>query len=164
MADPHRICIYGGSYGGYAALMGALREPSLYRCAAGMAGVYDLNKMYSWGDIYRSDYGLAYLHTVLGTDKTVLAARSPSEHAADIRIPVFLAHGVDDGRVPVDHARAMKKAMTKAGHDFQYVEYPYEGHGLALEDDRMDFYGRLLSFLDANTTPVPTDMAATSSK
>jgi len=164
MADARRICIYGGSYGGYAALMGALREPSLYRCAAGIAGVYDLNKLYTWGDIHRSDYGLKYLHTVLGNDKALLSARSPSDHAADIAIPVLVAHGAADGRVPVDHARAMKKAMKKAGHELQYVEYSYEGHGLVLENDRLDFYGRLLGFLDANTAPVNADVAVQPTK
>lgn len=154
LADGHRVCIYGGSYGGYAALMGALREPTLYRCAAGIAGVYDLNKLYSWGDIFRSNYGMTYLRTVLGTDKAQLSSRSPSDHATDITIPVLIAHGVADGRVPVDHAREMRKAMKKAGHEPQYVEYQYEGHGLAVEKDQLDFWGRLLAFLDANTAPV----------
>lgn len=161
LADGRRVCIYGGSYGGYAALMGALREPSLYRCAAGIAGVYDLNKLYSWGDIFRSNYGMTYLRTVLGTDKGQLSSRSPSDHAADITIPVLLAHGVADGRVPVDHAREMRKAMKNAGHEPQYVEYRYEGHGLAVEKDQLDFWGRLLAFLDANTAPVSSGASGT---
>ena len=153
LVDGHRVCIYGGSYGGYAALMAAIREPGLYRCAAGLAGVYDLNRLYSWGDIHRSDYGLKYLQTVLGTDKAQLSQRSPSDHAAEITIPVFLAHGDLDGRVPIKHARELRKAMTKAGHEPLYTEYEFEGHGLALEADRIDFYGKLLMFLDANTAP-----------
>jgi dipeptidyl aminopeptidase/acylaminoacyl peptidase len=153
LADGHRVCIYGGSYGGYAALMAAIREPGLYRCAAGLAGVYDLNRLYSWGDIYRSDYGLKYLQTVLGTDKAQLSQRSPSDHAAEITIPVFLAHGDLDGRVPIKHARELRKAMTKAGHEPLYTEYEFEGHGLALEADQVDFYSKLLMFLDANTAP-----------
>jgi len=153
MVDGHRVCIYGGSYGGYAALMGAIREPTLYRCAAGLAGVYDLNRLYSWGDIYRSDYGMKYLQTVLGTDKAQLSQRSPSDHASEITIPVFLAHGDLDGRVPVKHARELRKAMAKAGHEPLYTEYEFEGHGLAREADEIDFYGKLLMFLDANTAP-----------
>ncbi|TBR36460.1 MULTISPECIES: alpha/beta hydrolase family protein [Dyella] len=153
LADPRRICIYGTSYGGYAALMGAAREPELYRCAAGMAGVYDLNRMYRWGDIRRSDYGLNYLHRMLGTDKATLAAHSPSELAAQITIPVLLAHGTLDGRVPIEHAKLMRSSLKKAGHPPEYVEYDYEGHGLSGYEHQVDFYGRLLKFLEANIGP-----------
>jgi dipeptidyl aminopeptidase/acylaminoacyl peptidase len=150
LADPRRICIYGASYGGYAALMGAVREPALYRCAIGLAGVYDLNRLYSWGDIHRGDYGMNYLGRVLGHDTGSLAARSPAHLAAQITVPVLLAHGALDGRVPNKYAREMRKAMANAGHPAEYVEYPYEGHGLAAPTDQHDFYSRLLLFLDTN--------------
>lgn len=150
LADPRRICIYGASYGGYAALMGVAREPTLYRCAIGLSGVYDLDKLYHWGDIHRSDLGLKYLANVLGHDKSELVARSPSALAAHIAVPVLLVHGELDGRVPVKYAHEMRKAMKKAGHPVEYVEYPWEGHGLARPDDRKDFYTRLLRFLDAH--------------
>jgi dipeptidyl aminopeptidase/acylaminoacyl peptidase len=150
LVDGKRICIMGGSYGGYAALMGAAREPSLYRCAIGKAGVYDLGKMYSWGDIHRSNYGDKYLHRVIGTDKVELTNRSPSKLASAITVPVMLAHGTLDGRVPVQHARAMRDALNKAGHPPVYLEYPYEGHGLLGQAHMEDFYARMLQFLDAN--------------
>ncbi|QWT18360.1 alpha/beta fold hydrolase [Bacillus sp. NP157] len=149
LADGRRVCIFGGSYGGYAALMGAAREPGLYRCAIGMAGVYDLSRMYTWGDIHRLRYGPAYLHRVIGTDKAELAARSPVQLASAITIPVLLGHGALDGRAPVEHARALRDALTKAGHPPLYREYPYEGHGLADEAHNEDFYARVLQFLDA---------------
>lgn len=147
-ADPQRICIYGASYGGYAALMGAAREPALYRCAVGLSGVYDLNRLYSWGDIHRSDYGMYYLDLVLGRDKATLAARSPATLAPKIEIPVLLAHGTLDGRVPVKYAQEMRKAMKRAGHPVEYVTYDYEGHTLFDPGHRRDFYTRLLKFLD----------------
>ena len=150
IADPKRICIYGGSYGGYAALMGAVREPGLYRCAAGLAGVYDLSKQYKWGDIHQSKWGLAYLRRVIGQDPKQLAARSPSAHAGEITIPVLLAHGSLDGRVEVKHAKEMRNALGKAGHPPEYLEYPYEGHGLASPEHLADFYAHLLQFFDAN--------------
>lgn len=156
LADPQRICIYGASYGGYAALMGAAREPALYRCAIGLAGVYDLGRMYRWGDIHRSDYGMHYLRLVLGEDKTVLASRSPSALAARIHVPVLLAHGELDGRVPVKHAQEMRKALKKSGQPVEYVTYDWEGHGLAKPEDRLDFYTRLLRFLDASLAPADT--------
>lgn len=156
LADPQRICIYGASYGGYAALMGVAREPKLYRCAIGLAGVYDLDRMYRWGDIHRSDYGMHYLKTVLGEDKAVLASRSPSALAARISVPVLLAHGELDGRVSVKHAREMRRALKKTGQPVEYVTYDWEGHGLAKPEDRLDFYTRLLRFLDANLAPADT--------
>jgi dipeptidyl aminopeptidase/acylaminoacyl peptidase len=153
LADPQRICIYGGSYGGYAALMGAAREPTLYRCAVGLSGVYDLNRLYSWGDIHRGNYGMNYLGRVLGHDSTALAARSPANLAAQITVPVLLAHGALDGRVPNKYAKEMRKSMANAGHPAEYVEYPYEGHGLADPAHQHDFYSRLLRFLDDNLRP-----------
>lgn len=153
IADPKRICIYGASYGGYAALMGAARESRLYRCAIGLAGVYDLGKMYRWGDIHRSDYGMHYLDTVLGRDKATLATRSPNDLAGAITIPVLLAHGRMDGRVPIQHAEAMQSAMKKAGHPAEFVSYDWEGHGLSDPKNEQDFYGRLLAFLQANLQP-----------
>lgn len=156
LADPKRICIYGGSYGGYAALMGAAREPTLYRCAIGLAGVYDLNRLYSWGDIHRDDYGMNYLNRVLGHDKAVLAAHSPANLATQITIPVLLAHGTLDGRVPLKYAKEMRHALKRAGHPPEYVEYTYEGHGLAKPEHLHDFYTRLLHFLDTNLAPTST--------
>lgn len=160
LADGKRVCIYGGSYGGYAALMGAAREPQLYRCVIGMAGVYDLNRMYTWGDIHRNHYGMVYLKTVLGQDKTQLAARSPVELASSITVPVLLAHGTLDGRVPIQHAQAMRDALRKAGHPPLYFEYTWEGHGLYDEEHRKDFYTRMLQFLDANIGDAPANPVA----
>ncbi|WP_158881010.1 alpha/beta fold hydrolase [Rhodanobacter sp. L36] len=150
IADPDRICIYGGSYGGYAALMGVVREPALYRCAAGLAGVYDLSKQYKWGDIRRSDRGLDYLRRVIGQDPLQLANRSPSAHAAQITVPILLAHGTLDGRVDIKHAKEMSNALAKAGHPPEYLEYQYEGHGLAAPEHLADFYTHLLQFFDTH--------------
>jgi dipeptidyl aminopeptidase/acylaminoacyl peptidase len=160
LADAKRICIYGGSYGGYAALMGAVREPGLYRCAAGLAGVYDLSKQYKWGDTHRSDLGMDYLKRVIGQDPQQLASRSPSTHAAEITMPILLAHGTLDGRVDVKHAKEMRKALTRAGHPPEYLEYPYEGHGLANEEHLADFYTHLLHFFDANIGAESNHIAA----
>ena len=92
VADKNRICIYGASYGAYAAMMGAVREPGLYQCAAGYVGIYDLPLMYARGDIQSDESGLAYLRNWLGSPKD-LAERSPVNLAAQVRVPVFLAAG-----------------------------------------------------------------------
>ena len=151
IADPARLCIYGASYGAYAAMMGAIREPDLYRCAAGYAGVYDLNKMYKWDSLRRSDLGLEFLHRALGTDAADLSANSPAQQAGRIKANVFLAHGRLDGIADFRFARAMEKAINHAkGQKVDLIEYPYQGHGLMLAEQREDFYARLLEFLHAN--------------
>lgn len=150
VADASRICIYGASYGGYAALMGAVREPALYRCVASYAGPTDLAKMYKWGSIRRTDLGIKYLHRVLGTDPAELAQRSPAEHADSIKVPVLLGHGELDARVDANHTELMAKRLRRDGLKPEYVEYPKEGHGLLVREDELDFYRRLLAFLDRN--------------
>jgi dipeptidyl aminopeptidase/acylaminoacyl peptidase len=151
IAAPDRICVYGWSYGGYAALMGGVREPGLYRCIVGAAGPYDLAKLYKWGNIRRSDYGLDYLAKVVGKDQQVLAERSPTTHAAAIKAPVLLVHGRLDARVDVAHARRLAKSLREAGADVQFQEYLKAGHGLNLDEVETDFYTRLLAFLALHT-------------
>jgi dipeptidyl aminopeptidase/acylaminoacyl peptidase len=153
IADPRRICIYGASYGGYAALMGVIREPGLYRCAVGRSGVFDLSKMYKWGSIRRGDVGKAYLRRVLGEDQAELAANSPALLADRITAPVLLVHGTRDARVDVKHARLMARELARRHKPVQLVEYSATGHALMLERHRQDFYARLLAFLDEHSPP-----------
>src|SRR5690606_37595506 len=115
--DPERLCIYGTSYGGYAALTGAFREPDLYRCAIGMAGVYDLKLMFDSGDIASAQRGLSYLREVLGEDRALLDARSPVANADKIKAKVMLIHGRQDVRAPIAHADRMREALRAAGNE-----------------------------------------------
>ena len=147
-ADPDRICIMGGSYGAYAALTGAFRTPDLYRCAIGMAGVYDLELMFEKGDISTAMRGQAYLEQVLGDDKAALRARSPAHHADAISAAVLLAHGDLDERAPIEHAHRMRRALRKAGNPPVWIRRRREGHGFVEEDNRRDFNEQVLTFLD----------------
>jgi dipeptidyl aminopeptidase/acylaminoacyl peptidase len=147
IADAGRICIYGASYGAYAALMGVAREPSLYRCAAGYVGVYDLvtrKRALSGGarsiETWSEDW--------LGDDPAALGAVSPNRHAGNIRVPVFLAAGGEDEITPVEHTRMMEAALKKAGVPVQSLYYPNEGHGFYTQPHRIEYYGQLLAFLD----------------
>jgi len=162
VADPKRVCIYGGSYGGYAALMEPARDPDLYRCAAGMAGVYDLSKMYKWGSIRHGDFGKNYLNRAIGTDQAELAANSPINQVAKLKLPIFIAHGYLDARVDVKHAHRMVEALQDAKADVEYFEIPQTGHGIALDRYRSEFYARLLKFLDRNIGPAAAGVAASS--
>lgn len=145
-ADAKRICIAGGSFGGYAALMGVAREPDLYRCALSYVGVTDLPLMFSRGDINDTVFGVNYLKAVLGEDETELAQRSPVNLAAAIKVPVFLVHGVLDQRVPVAHAERMRSALEKAGKKVKYLAVSGEGHGFYRPRNNLDFYRQQLDF------------------
>lgn len=145
IADPGRICIYGASYGGYAALMGVAREPALYRCAAGYVGVYDLEKMHR--DDSRASRSMGnWAQDWLGA-REAMAAVSPSRLADRIKVPVFLAAGGKDRRAPIEHSERMEKALQAAGVPVETLYYPNEGHGFYTEEHRIAYYTRLLAFL-----------------
>ena len=148
VTEPGRICIFGASYGGYAALMGAVREPELYRCAVGYAGVYDLELMFSSGDAPRSRLGRAYLNSALGDDVAQLRSRSPAFNAEKIRIPVLLIHGKEDGRADFKQAKKMKAALEASHKEFEWMALSREGHGVYDEETRREVYERILKFLD----------------
>ncbi len=143
-----RICIHGAGYGGYAALMGAIREPGLYQCAIGYLGIYDLELMHAKGDTHRMRSGRDYLDTVLGTDKEQLRARSPVFSADKIEIPVLLIQGKEDWRMEFEHARRMKAALEENNKSFEWTSLEREGDSFYDEKSRRELYERLLAFLD----------------
>lgn len=145
-ADATKICIYGASYGAYAALMGAAKEPTLYRCAAGYVGVYDLPMM------QRADARTArslgnWSKDWVGEDQAALAAASPNRFADRINVPVFLAAGGEDEIAPIEHTRMMEAALKKAGVPVESLYFSTEGHGFYTEPHQREYYGRLLGFL-----------------
>ncbi|SEL62560.1 Dipeptidyl aminopeptidase/acylaminoacyl peptidase [Pseudoxanthomonas sp. GM95] len=150
MSDPKRICVYGGSFGGYSAMMTVTRAPELFQCAVGMAGVYDLDMMYSKGDIKTTESGRRYLQRVIGRSESELDANSPVTLAAKIKVPVLLAHGEDDQRAPFAQAKAMRAALTQAGNPPQWLAVPNEGHGFYGEDNNIAWFKTLETFLDAH--------------
>lgn len=148
IADAHRICIYGASYGGYAALEGVAKEPTLYRCAIGYVGVYDMPTMYHVGDIQDSKSGQNFLKEQLGDSN--LDAISPTHLADRIVVPVMMVAGKEDVRAPAKHTELMRDALLHAGKQVDAKIYPGEGHGFYTEADRTDLYTRMLAFLDRN--------------
>jgi dipeptidyl aminopeptidase/acylaminoacyl peptidase len=150
--DAGRVCIAGGSYGGYAVLMGLLREPGLYRCGAAWVAVTEPRLLFEWS--YRSDVSdesrLFSLPTLLGdpaTDAEMLAAASPLAQAERLRAPLLLAFGELDRRVPLVHGTRLRAALKAAGNDPEWVVYPGEGHSWQLPETRIDFARRLEAFL-----------------
>ena len=149
IAASDRICIYGASYGGYAALMGVAKEPGLYRCAAGYVGVYDLAMMQR-EDGRKSKRLGNWSQDWVGNDVGKLAAASPNLLADRIKVPVFLAAGGEDEIAPIEHSKKMEQALRKAGVPVETLYYPNEGHGFYAEAHRREFYDKLLAFLARN--------------
>lgn len=145
-ADPSRICIYGASYGAYAALMGVAKEPTLYRCAAGYVGVYDLPMMQRDSGSRARSLG-NWSKDWVGEDQAALAAASPNRIAERIKVPVFLAAGGEDEIAPIEHTRMMQAALNKAGVPVESLYYNTEGHGFYTEPHQREYYSRLLAFL-----------------
>ncbi len=147
VAAADRVCIVGGSFGAYSALMSAIREPALYRCAVGLAGVYDLSMMFDHGDIARSEEGRAYLDDVLGRDASALRAQSPAAQVERLQAPVLLVHGRADWRAPLKQVQALAAQLKAHGkaHDLELVGD--EGHGLYAAQNREKYFQRLLDFL-----------------
>jgi dipeptidyl aminopeptidase/acylaminoacyl peptidase len=164
-ADRDRICIYGASYGAYAALMGAAKEPTLYRCAVGYVGVYDLPTMYTDGDTHTSAYDKNFLADWVGSRESI-AAVSPTRLPGRIKVPVLLAAGGEDERAPIAHSKMMERVLIGGGTPVDTLYIPTEGHGFYTVEHRREFYTKLLAFLSRNiggdtvTPPKPGAPAA----
>lgn len=149
-ADPNRICIYGASYGGYAALENPIRYPQLYKCAVGYVGVYDLTLESRYGDVHRSADGRNYLEIVRGNNAAELKQYSPVFNVDKLTVPVFIAYGGKDERVVPDNAKELMAAMDTAGKKYEYLFDPYEVHGFGKPQDKFELYARMIKFIDAN--------------
>lgn len=147
-ADGDRVCVYGASFGGYAALMSAIRAPDRVRCAIGYVGIYDLERLPEEGDIASFIGGSAYLEQVLGSDSQELAQYSPTERAKEIKAAVMLIHGAKDLRAPISQAKRLRQALKKAGNDPEWLVFPRAGHGVWDEKGQVKLYTALLNFLN----------------
>jgi len=133
VADRQRIVIYGASYGGYAALMGAVVTPDLYRAAVSLAGVSDLEVFLKYTRRKGGTDSAQYEHWVelIGdpeTDAAAIGAASPRLRAREIRIPILLMHGSADEVVPIAQSRIMKEALDAAGKSVRLVAFEGEDH------------------------------------
>lgn len=150
VANKDKVCIYGASYGAYAALMGTVREPNLYKCAIGSMGVYDLPMMFNRGDITRRESGLSYLRDVLGDDVEDQKRRSPVHNVKKIKANILLIHGAKDERAPIEQAEALKAAFDDIGKPYKWLALNDEAHGYYDEENRAQVFKTILDFLHAN--------------
>lgn len=155
-SDRQRVCIYGSSYGGYAALMGAVRDGEHYRCAVSHVGVTDIDLMVNarWTDIPPrwARHGIPQLVGDLKAEAERLRQVSPLHRVAEIKIPVLLAQGVHDRRVPSEHANRFMAAARRAGVPVERVDYE-EGHGWRELENHADFLRRLEAFMQRAFEP-----------
>jgi len=138
-ADRERVAILGGSYGGYAALVGATFTPDVFRCAISFAGISNLQTMLENTPPYWVPM-VAQWHQRVGdpeTEAEFLWSRSPLSRVDDIRIPILLAQGANDPRVTQVESEQIVAAMREKGIDHEYLLLPDEGHGLAKPENRL---------------------------
>jgi dipeptidyl aminopeptidase/acylaminoacyl peptidase len=152
-ADPGRICTYGASFGGYAAVQAAVLAPDLFRCAVGEAGVYDLGKVSAIDAIAESQIGQGYIRTAVGDEPEALRRASPVYNAGRIKARVMLIHGKEDHRAPIGQAEALRDALAAVGNPAEWLVEPHEGHGFYDEGARERMYTALLAFLASSTAP-----------
>jgi len=154
--DPKRVCIIGSSYGGYAAMWGAIRNPERYRCAASFAGVSDLKRQLKYSNkFFRSQrYKDDWRKTVQGDDAFDLATVSPLLTVDKLTVPMLLVHGDDDQRVPYKQSKLMADALAKAGKNFEFITLKGEGHGFSSDANMQLWLDKLDAFL-AKYNPAP---------
>jgi dipeptidyl aminopeptidase/acylaminoacyl peptidase len=148
-ADPARIAIYGGSYGGYAALAGATFTPDLFRCAVDIVGPSNLKTLIETIPPYWAPM-IAQFHRRVGdpeVDTDFLWSRSPLSRVSSIRIPLLIAQGANDPRVKQAESEQIVAALRAAGIDHEYLLFPDEGHGFAKPENRLRFYAAAERFL-----------------
>lgn len=150
IANPKRVAIYGGSYGGYAVLAGLTFTPSLYACGIDYVGISNLFTFMQTIPPYWRPL-LEMMHEQVGdpeADKEQLAATSPALHADRIVAPLFIAQGANDPRVNKAESDAMVKALQERGVEVDYMVKDDEGHGFCNQENRFDFYRAMEAFLE----------------
>ena len=148
LADPERVAIYGGSYGGYATLSGITKTPELYRCAVDYVGV---SSIFTWLEAFPPYWKpmLEMVHEMVGhpeRDEERLRATSPLYHVDEIRCPLLVAQGANDPRVKLEESDQVVAALRERGVEVEYLVKEDEGHGFANEENRFEFYRAMERF------------------
>lgn len=149
IADEDRVCIYGASYGGYAAMAGLAFTPELYQCGVNYVGVTDLPTLFrTMPDAWESQR--VWMERMVGDyreEREFLEQWSPSRHANRIQAPVLMAYGEADPRVSIKHHEIMAEALEAAGVPFESIVKKNEGHGFTKQENVFEYYGAVERFL-----------------
>jgi len=151
IADPDRVCIMGGSYGGYATLAGMVFTPDLYACGVNIVGVSNIITLLNsipayWGPI-RQMLTLRVGDPETEEGRAMLERQSPINHVENIQSPLLIVHGANDPRVKQAEADQIVVAMREAGLPVEYILAPDEGHGFSQRNNRIAMYARIEEFL-----------------
>lgn len=167
--DRTRICAVGSSYGGYSAMVMAMRWPDRFRCVVSIAGVADRILFFTASDSGRSAKGRELLEKIIGDPNTQMAemeATSPLYHYDKIRVPVMLVHGLEDRRVDYEHTRRMLRMLDMAGRTPVGLQFDKEGHGVRDADNLVRLWSGIAGFLrqylgdPASPTSLPAEASA----
>ncbi|MDJ0656807.1 MAG: S9 family peptidase [Xanthomonadales bacterium] len=157
IADPDRVCIYGGSYGGYATMAGLTFTPDLYQCGINYVGVTDVALLFeSMPKAWEPMKEVMKVEIGDPKDKALMDKMSPLAHADKIKAPVMIVHGKNDPRVVYEHATKLRSAMEKNGvkfNDDNWVVKGNEGHGFRKEENRLELYEKMEKFLAKHLNP-----------
>jgi dienelactone hydrolase len=159
--DPNRICVFGGSFGGYSSLMQPILAPKLYKCAIDYAGVYDWRIGMDKSDTRRVEFGRVYFKEAIGTREDARAI-SPVSMLDRFNVPVLIAHGKDDPRVPYENATDLRSALDKANKPYEWLAEPKELHGFTSEKHNEELWNMILPFLARYIGPGNTAAPAAS--
>jgi dipeptidyl aminopeptidase/acylaminoacyl peptidase len=154
IADPDRICIYGASYGGYAAMVGITFTPDLYKCGINYVGVTDINLLFdtmpaAW-KLIREEMKRQIGDPDDPEQKASMAARSPINHVDKIKVPLLMGYGRQDPRVALEHALELEKKLKVHEVDYELIIKDKEGHGFRKFENQVEWYTKLIEFLDEN--------------
>ena len=155
IADPERVAIYGGSYGGYATLAGVTFTPDLYACAVDYVGVSNLFTFMKTIPPYWEPY-LEMMYTMVGnpeSDSTMMAAASPALHTDKIKTPLFVIQGANDPRVNIDEADQIVRSLRERNIEVPYMVKYNEGHGFHNEENRFESYKAMVGFFAKHLKP-----------
>ena len=150
IADKAKICINGGSFGGYSSLQSSIIEPDLYKCSVAEFGIYDLELMFNSGDIPERSSGTEYLKEVLGEDKAIWHQYSPTKNVNKLKTALYIVHGGEDQRAPMEQADALKEALDQIDYDYKYWEIDEAGHGVYTDEIREEYYKSVLDFVKSH--------------
>ena len=152
--DPKRVSIYGASYGGYAALWGATRNPERYRCGVSLAGVTDLRRILKYDHNFMMPRSrTAWRGQLEGEERFDLGQVSPLQQVEKLKVPVLVVHGARDVRVPLDQYELYIEALKGAGKTYESHLYPNEGHGVHDPRNRQDWLEKLGAFFEKCNPP-----------
>ncbi len=152
IADSSRVCFYGGSYGGYAAIWGAIKNAGLIKCSVARVAVTSIDYLFdnAQTDLARIADRSTLMDAWIGDPKTERARFrrvNPLDNADKVGVPILLAYGGSDARVPLAHGTDFRAALDKHGKAYEWVQYSIEGHGFNRDEDVFDFFHRVERFL-----------------